>query len=325
MTELLLPAAQQHTLKGVITYAGRGLHSGQHVALWLKPAPAGSGIVFQRKDVTQFRTTIPAHWENVISGRLCSVLGNAQGVTVATVEHLLAALRACGVDNALVEVNGPEIPILDGSAAPFVELIRHVGTEAQSAPRRFIYLTAAVTVTEGDRFAMLIPASHAQISVEIYFPSHVIGHQRYSVALDSDDFLAGIVPARTFGFTEEIAALREQGLARGGSLTNAVVVDNGQVVNAGSLRYENEFVRHKILDAVGDLVLAGAPVIAHYYGHKAGHRLNHLLLRELFARRQVWQYLDADALREQAHRLEAGTNAPDILLKRLVRTQREHT
>lgn len=304
MNVSLLPHAQQHTLNGVLTYAGRGLHSGRHVAMWLKPASANSGIVFLRKDLTDSPITIPALWENVVAGRLCSVIGNNRGVSVSTVEHMLAALRACGVDNAMVELDGPEVPIVDGSAAPFVELIRQVGTAPQTARRRFILVTAPLTMAQGDRFAMLFPSAEARVSVEIDFRSPAIGHQQHTVVVDSAEFRHNIAPARTFGFAEEIAAMREEGYARGGSLTNAIVIDNDRVISAGGLRYKDEFVRHKILDAVGDLALAGAPVIAHYSAYKAGHHLNHLLLHELFSRRDAWRYVDADELREEIRKLD---------------------
>jgi UDP-3-O-[3-hydroxymyristoyl] N-acetylglucosamine deacetylase len=297
-------SSHQRTLQGTLTYAGRGLHTGQGVGLWLKPGTPGSGIVFVRKDVAAGTGVIPARWDRVVDTTLCTVLGNEHGVTVSTVEHLMAAFRACHVDNAVVELDGPEVPILDGSAEPFVELICHTGTVVQNIERRFMVLNRAVSVSDGDRFAVLLPDTLARLTVEIEFTAPAIGYQRMSVAVDSHEFRQRVMRARTFGFVDEIDALRAQGFARGGSLRNAVLVDGARIVNEEGLRFQDEFASHKILDSAGDLALAGLPIIAHYHGYMPGHRLNLKLLRELFATRDAWSTVTSELLASTAARID---------------------
>ncbi len=275
--------AWQHTLADEFTCVGRGLHGGHPVGMRLRPAPPGSGIRFLRMDVDAGQRVVTAHWRNVVESELCTVIANEHGVTVRTVEHLLAALRGCEIDNAVVELDGPEVPIMDGSAAPFVSLLRRIGAVPQPAARRALFIRQPVTVTNGDRYAMLLPAPQARITVEIDFPNPVIGRQRYSMTLDPETFAREIAPARTFGFAHDLQTLRARGLAAGGSLRSAILVDAQRVVNEEGLRFPDEFVRHKLLDCVGDLSLLGLPVIGHLVTYKPGHQLCHQLLRAVHA------------------------------------------
>ena len=275
--------AWQHTLAGEFTCVGRGLHSGYRAGMRLRPAPPGTGIRFLRMDVGAGERVVTAHWRNAVESELCTVIANEHGVTVRTVEHLLAALRGCEIDNALVELDGPEVPIMDGSAAPFVSLLRRIGAARQPAARRALFIRQPVVASDGDRYAMLLPHPRAQITVEIDFPSPVIGRQRYSMTLDPETFTREIAPARTFGFAHELHALHARGLAAGGSLRSAILVDKQRVVNEEGLRFPDEFVRHKLLDCVGDLSLLGLPVIGHLVTYKPGHQLCHQLLRAVHA------------------------------------------
>lgn len=285
--DLRIPARQQ-TLAAAFTYVGRGLHSGHKVAMRLLPAEPDSGIRFVRTDVAPEQGVIAAHWKNVFETQLCTGLANAHGASVHTVEHLLAALRGCEVDNAVIELDAPEVPIMDGSAAPFVSLIRHIGIARQDAARRAMLIQRPVAAAAGEKFAVLLPHPTPWITVEIAFPTPAIGNQRLSVSLDADTFARDIAPARTFGFAHEIEKLRQHGLARGGSLRNAILIDGNRIVNEEGLRFYNEFVRHKILDCVGDLSLLGMPVLGHLVTFKCGHALSHELLRELNRERDAW-------------------------------------
>jgi UDP-3-O-[3-hydroxymyristoyl] N-acetylglucosamine deacetylase len=255
----------------------------------LLPADADSGIRFVRTDVPAADRVIPAHWRNVFDTQLCTGIANGHGVAVRTVEHLLAALRGCEVDNATIEVDGAEVPIMDGSAEPFVSLIRRIGVVRQPAPRRAILIERPVVVANGDKFAVLLPHPTPWVTVEISFPTPAIGHQRLSIPLESETFAREVASARTFGFAHDIARLRDHGLAMGGSLRNAILIDGNRIVNEEGLRFPNEFVRHKVLDAVGDLALLGMPVIGHLHAFKCGHALVHELLRELYREREAWR------------------------------------
>ena len=285
----------QYTLSQKITINGTGLHSGADVCLSLCPAPAGHGIVFVRTDVTGRDNIIPARWDLVVDTRLCTVVGNKDGVTVGTVEHLMAALRGCGIDNLIIELDGPEIPVMDGSSAPFIEAIDKAGIAAQSAAARTIRVLKEVTVEQDGKTARLLPAQHAQFAGEISFAHPAIGTQRREVALLNGNFRHDLANSRTFGFAHEVEALRRMGLALGGSLENAIVLDETRVMNDDGLRHEDEFIRHKLLDAVGDLYLAGAPIMGRYEGFKAGHALNNLLLRKLFATEGAWEMAETEA------------------------------
>lgn len=285
----------QHTLAGVARLSGVGLHSGARIAMELRPAAVDSGVRFVRMDRPADEAVIEAAWDRVSDTRMCTVLANDAGVSVGTVEHLMAALRGMGVDNAEIHLNGPEVAIMDGSSAEFVAAIAAAGLSAQDGLRQVIRVLKPIRVTEGDKEARLDPAAAPSFGCAIEFASAAIGRQRRSVALTPDSFARDIGSARTFGFLHEVEAMRRMGLARGGSLDNAVVVDGDSVMNEGGLRFNDEFVRHKILDAVGDLYLAGCPIIGHYHGDKAGHALNNRLLHALFADRSAWRYELANA------------------------------
>lgn len=287
--------ARQRTLKSAIGCRGIGLHSGAKVTMTLRPAGVGTGIVFRRTDIAGGGAVIPARWDNVGDTRLNSCLTNEAGVSVGTVEHLMAALAGMGVDNAVVEISGPEVPVMDGSAFPFLFLIECAGLTEQDAPRRALKVLKRVVVKDGDRFASLTPAAEGfSLRFEIDFGDTLIARQECAVHLDEGVFKAEISRARTFGFEHEVAQLRAAGLARGGSLDNAVVVSGSRVLNEGGLRYEDEFVRHKILDAVGDLYLAGMPIVGRFHGVRSGHAVNNRLLRELFADASAWAVVEAD-------------------------------
>lgn len=292
----------QHTLAGAIHLNGVGLHSGRIIHMALRPAEADTGIVFVRTDRPATEALVEAAWDRVVDTRMCTVIGNDSGSTVGTVEHVMAALRGMGIDNAEIHVNGAEAPIMDGSSAPFVEAIAEVGRRPQDGLRRAIRVLKPVTVTDGAKSARLDPSDRARYSFSIDFDSAAIGRQRHSVTLTPESFAEDIGAARTFGFLHEVEALRAMGLAQGGSLDNAVVIDGDRIVNKGGLRFGNEFVRHKILDAVGDLHMAGCPIIGHYHGDRAGHALNNRLLHALMADPSAW-CMDV-----------AGTSTPTVWL-----------
>ena len=279
----------EHTLAGPAICAGVGVHSGERVRLSIRPAPAGHGVVFVRADVRDRDNRVPVSGEAVVDARLNTTIANAEGVTVSTIEHLMAALAALGVSNAVIELDGPELPILDGSALPFVQLLDRAGFRRQETPQRFIEVLEPIEVVEGDKWARLTPCDRYEMAFEIDFDSAAIGNQRVDFVVDEQTFRDEICAARTFGFAHEVEALRRAGLARGGSLENAVVIDGDAILNPGGLRMEREFVRHKALDAIGDLYVLGAPLLARYEGFKGGHALNNKLVRELLARPEAWR------------------------------------
>jgi len=282
-----MPSTYQHTLAGPAIFAGIGLHTGRRVRAAIVPAPVGTGIVFVRTDLGD--CAMPARADHVINTRLNTVIGDGSGASVSTVEHLMAALAALEVDNAVIELDGPEAPIMDGSAQPFVEMIDHVGVRRQEAPRQYIEVLEEVEVRDGDKRVSLSPASRLEIAFEIAFDSPVIGRQRVDFALDEAVFRAELADCRTFGFLHEVEALRASGLALGGSLENAVVVDGDGVLNPEGLRRPDEFVRHKALDAIGDLYTLGGPILGRFEGVCAGHSLNNALVRALLARPDAWR------------------------------------
>ncbi len=299
-----LNSNMQCTVNEIVPYVGIGLHSGHRVTMQFHPAAPNSGIFFVRTDVPTAHSVIVASWKNVIDTRLCTVLGNEHGVTIGTVEHLLAAIRSCGIDNLMIEISGDEVPILDGSCAPIVEIIKKAGIVGQRLPRYGIWIERPIEVHQGERFAILEPSPVPSITVDIEFESAAIGHQSVSVDLIDNVFETEIAPARTFGFADELEQLRAQGLALGGSMRNAVLVDKDKVMNAEGLRFDDEFARHKILDCCGDLALAGAPIFGHLHAYKPGHRLNHALLREMFAHRSAWSRLTYGEIMQRAERAE---------------------
>lgn len=282
----------QKTLKTPIGCTGVGLHTGAKVSMTLKPAAPGQGIVFVRTDLHGKAARISATWQNVIDTRMCTALGNAEGGRVGTVEHLMAALYGCDIDNVTIELDGPEVPVMDGSAAPFVFLIECAGVVDQAAVRRVIEVRREIVVEEDDCRIAIAPASRFELDFEIEFGSSAIARQTCRLDLRAGAFKADLARARTFGFVQDIDRLQAAGLARGGSLENAVVISGNRILNGDGLRYDDEFVRHKMLDCVGDLYLAGAPILGRVTASRTGHRHNNRLLAALFADPAAYRYVD---------------------------------
>jgi len=281
----------QKTIRNAIECTGIGLHSGARVDLTLHPASPDAGIRFRRIDVTDRDNEIPALWDAVADTRLNTTLANAAGVGVATVEHLMAALAGLGIDNLTIELDGPEVPVMDGSAAPFVFLLECAGLQEQAAPRRWLKVLKEVRVEEPGRSVSLAPADGFVVDFEIDFDSRAIACRQGRYELGDGAFKRDIARARTFGFERDVQRLWQMGLARGGSLDNAVVIGaDDRILNEGGLRYRDEFVRHKVLDSVGDLYLAGAPILGHFRGVRSGHALNNKLLATLFATPGAWTW-----------------------------------
>src|SRR5947208_8038587 len=274
---------RQRTLKSLVSAAGVGLHTGQKVRITLRPAQPDTGVVFRRVDLAS-PVDIPARADLVGETKLSSCLVR-EGVKVYTVEHLMSALGGLGVDNAYVDLDAPEVPIMDGSAAPFVLLVQQAGITEQGVPKRFLRVTRSVEVTDGDKWARLEPYEGYRLSFSIEFKHPVIERSTQSVSIDfaETSYLKEIARARTFGFMHEVEDLRESGLALGGGLDNAVVLDEYRVLNADGLRFTDEFIRHKLLDAIGDLYLMGKPLLGAFTAHKSGHALNNRLLRAALA------------------------------------------
>ena len=279
--------ASQQTLKTAIGCRGIGLHSGERVGITLHPAPPDTGIVFRRQGSA---ASIRASWANTVPSSLCTTLSNGEGMTIGTVEHLMAALAGTAIDNAIVEVSGPEVPIMDGSAEPFLFLIACAGIVEQDAARRAIKVLKPVSVTEDGATAMLLPDHGFSMSFEIDFDNPLIRRQEICLFFDMETFKTELSRARTFGLLDEVDRLRAAGFARGGSLANAVVVGRDHVLNTGGLRYSDEFVRHKLLDAFGDLYLAGGPLLGFFRGVRSGHAHTRHLLAALFGDSDAWCY-----------------------------------
>ena len=299
----------QTTLKDEISCTGRGLHSGAKVGMALLPAEADTGIVFRRTDLAGRGAEIAARWDNVVDTRMCTTIGNGEGVVVGTIEHLVATLAGLQVDNVTVELDGPEVPVMDGSAEPFAFLIECAGIREQDAPRRVVEILKPVSVGNGEKSAVLTPGAGSTYSFEIEFASGAIGRQVRTFDLSNGAFRRELASARTFGFREEIEAMRAAGLARGGSLTNAVVVDGSRVLNPEGLRFRDEFVRHKLLDSLGDMRLAGHPLRGHFHGYRSGHSLNIELLRRLFADDGAWRLVETTDRKAGGESAEAGMRA----------------
>ncbi len=285
---------RQQTLKNPINCSGVALHSGAKVSMVLHPAEADTGIVFRRTDAAG-GSEVQALWRNAIETPLCTTLVDGRGNQIATIEHLMAALAGCGIDNAVIELNGPEVPIMDGSAAPFVFLIECAGVAVQDSPRRALRILSDVAVSEPHRAAALAPGSGYTVGFEIEFPNTLIGRQEWFTEVSESAFKRDVARARTFGLAQDIEKMRAMGLARGGSLENAIVVNGQEIVNDDGLRFENEFVRHKVLDSIGDLYMAGAPIIGHFQGDRAGHALTLRLLHALFADEDAWEWTELTA------------------------------
>ncbi|HKT41364.1 MAG TPA: UDP-3-O-acyl-N-acetylglucosamine deacetylase [Rhodanobacteraceae bacterium] len=285
---------KQRTLKNVIRATGVGLHTGEKVYMTLRPAAVNTGIVFRRTDLPE-PVVIPARCEHVGDTRLSSTLVR-DNVRVGTVEHLMSALAGLGIDNAYVDLSAPEVPIMDGSAGPFVFLLQSAGIEEQSAPKRFIRIKKPVKVEEGDKWAEFKPFDGFKVGFSIEFQHPIFSRRasRAEIDFSTTSFVKEVSRARTFGFMRDIEMLREKNLALGGSMDNAIVLDDYRVLNEDGLRYEDEFVKHKILDAIGDLYLLGHSLIGAFFGHKSGHQLNNQLLRALLADKSAWEEVTFD-------------------------------
>ncbi|WP_375260879.1 UDP-3-O-acyl-N-acetylglucosamine deacetylase [Palleronia sp.] len=285
----------QKSLRSAISFDGVGLHSGAPVRLRLVPAESGRGLWFRRTDVAPDIAWIPAIWNAVEQVELCTRIRNAAGVTVSTIEHVMAAIAGCGIHNLTIEIDGPEVPILDGSSAPFVEAILAAGLEDQAGGLRAIQVRDVIEVRNGPAYARLEPAEALEIDFQIDFSDAAIGRQAKRLSLANGTFVHELCDSRTFCRASDVEAMHARGLALGGTYENAVVVDGAVVLSPGGLRHADEAVRHKMLDALGDLALAGAPILGRYTGVRAGHALTNALLRALFARPDAIRMVEADS------------------------------
>lgn len=277
----------QYTIAAPIAFVGIGLHSGERSTMRLQPAAAGTGVTLLRRDLPPGEQVFPVHWGAVRRSALCTVIGNRHGHQVMTVEHLLSALAALGIDNVAIELDGPEVPIMDGSALPYVEALENVGLRRLDAPRDAIVIRRAIRLQQGQNWAELLPDESRRITVRIDFDAQVIGTQTISIDITPSTFRREIAPARTFGFLSDVEKLRAVGLARGGSVENCIVLDDEKVAN-GDLRFDDEFVRHKVLDLVGDLVLLGRPLSGRITASRAGHALHSKFVSELLRKAEEW-------------------------------------
>ena len=284
----------QTTLQSSVTFEGVGLHTGAPARMVLRPTGPDTGIVFRRTDVTGRAGILPARWNAVVVSPLNTELRNEAGTTVSTIEHIMAALSGCGIHNALIEIDGPEVPIMDGSAAAFVRGIVEAGVATLHAPLRAIEIRETISVQIGKAQASLRPATSLQIDFDIDFVDAAIGHQQKTLNMANGTFVRELCDSRTFCRAADIAAMRAQGRARGGDLSNAVVVDGDTVLTPGGLRHTDEAVRHKMLDALGDLYTAGAPILGRYTGVRAGHAVTNALLQKLFASPDAWRWVTVD-------------------------------
>lgn len=314
-----MKAVRQTTLRDQVAISGVGVHSGVPVTLTIYPADADTGIVFGRSDEQGREREVRADYRSVTATELATVLGDHSGLLCSTAEHILAALRGLGVDNAFVELDGPEVPIMDGSAAPFVAAIDQVGIVSLNALRRYIKVLKPVRVAKGEAFGELSPyASGFRLEVEINFDNPLIGRQSIATDLDPDTFRRELSRARTFGFMKDVSALWAAGKALGAGLENTVVMSENRVMNAEGLRFPDEFVRHKALDAVGDLALAGAPLLGRYRSVRGGHKMNHAVLTALMSDPTAWTMVEAEPVRrvrghaDVAASLVAPAYGPDV-------------
>lgn len=287
---------RQRTVSEEIGCTGIGLHSGKKVEIILKPAPPNSGIVFERVDVSPSHS-VKASFDNIVQTNFATTIG-FNGYSVSTIEHIMAAFFGMGIDNVLVQVNGAEIPIMDGSAAPFAFLIKNAGIKMQNDHKKFFFVRKAVKISNNDRSVYLYPSNTLKITYKIEFDHPLIKEQTYEMSFSQPSFLREISKARTFGFLKDVEVLRKNGLAKGGSLDNAIVIDDFKVINSDGLRYENEFVRHKILDFIGDLAILGHPVIGHFIVKKSGHSFNQNLLKKFMEQRNSWEIIQPNDIKE---------------------------
>ncbi len=291
----------QRTIKNIVSSVGVGLHSGQKVALILNPAPEGHGVVFERLDIKN-NARIKVNALAVKETKLCSTIGN-ENFSIATVEHLMSALSATGIDNILIQLDGKEIPIMDGSSIPFIHLIKSAIIVEQKKAKEFVVIKDVVEIIDGDKYARFEPYDGFVVDFTIDFPHPAFKEEESQVSIDffKDSYIEEISRARTFGFMQEVEYLRSNGLARGGSLENAIVLDDYKILNEDGLRYKDEFVRHKILDAIGDLYLLGNPIIGKFTAHKSGHDLNNRLLRLLIEKKDAWEVQTINASEHTSH------------------------
>lgn len=285
----------QNTLKSAVTFTGLGLHSGAPVRMVVQPAEADHGIVFRRSDLSGAAAFIDARWDRVVPSKLCTLIANAQGTSVSTIEHVMAALAGCAIHNALIDIDGPEVPILDGSSVPFVEGFIACGLHEQDAPVRAIRILKPVEVRDGEAVARLVPADMLEIDFSIDFDDAAIGQQTRSLNMANGAFVRELSDSRTFCRQSDVDAMRANGLALGGTVHNAVVFEGDRILSPGGLRHADEPVRHKMLDALGDLALAGGPILGRYIGIRAGHALTNRLLRALFADPSAYRMVDCGA------------------------------
>jgi UDP-3-O-[3-hydroxymyristoyl] N-acetylglucosamine deacetylase len=280
---------RQRTLKREIGCTGIGLHSGEKVSMNLRPAPPNTGINFVRTDFNT-QPMIRAKFDYVIDTMLATTIGQ-NGSRVSTIEHLMAAFFGLGIDNAIVELNGPEVPIMDGSAAPFVFLMKSAGIREQKEPKRFVVIKKPFEVHDGNKSVCIFPAKQLEISYMIDFQHPLLRNQEYGLTFSGKDFVKEISKARTFGFLKDVETLKNNGFAKGGSLDNAIVMDEFRILNEDGLRFKNEFVRHKILDFIGDLAIIGSPIIGHFVVKRSGHFLNQSMLKQLMQSNGYWEAL----------------------------------
>jgi len=280
----------QYTLERSVKAVGIGLHTGEKVSLKINPSPANTGICFVRCDLSP-EQVIPARAEYVVNTNFAISIGTKRG-SISTIEHLMAALLGAGIDNALVEIDGPEVPAMDGSAAPFFSLLQKAGLKSQAEPRRYIEILEPVAVSRGDKSLVVEPCKNFRVSFKIEFEHPLIAKQSFSGKITPQTFERHISRARTFGFLKELEFLKKNGLARGGSLENAIVLDETSIFNDGGLRFSDEFVRHKVLDLIGDLYLLGAPILGKVKAVKSGHALHYLLIQKLLNRPYAWQFVE---------------------------------
>jgi UDP-3-O-[3-hydroxymyristoyl] N-acetylglucosamine deacetylase len=304
----------QTTIARSTAISGIGLHTGQRINMTLRPADAGVGIVFHRQ-LGDRKVSIEATSANVVDTRLATVIGQGDA-RVSTVEHLLASLAAYGVDNLHIDIDGPEVPIMDGSAAPFVSVLEEAGLKRHTVSRKFLAIRKPVSVIDGEKRATIIPSRFFRITFDIAFQHPCIALQQRSVKVTTAGFRKELAPARTFGFLKDVESLKAAGLARGGSLENAIVVDDEKILNPEGLRFHDEFVRHKILDAIGDLSLIGYPILGHVRAFKAGHDINHQLVEKIIDTPDSWQLLEFSEENLQAALQMTPAFATDLALSK---------
>ena len=280
----------QRTIARPISFTGIGLHSGEEINVTIRPGDENTGIVFLRTDLP-IPIEIKANVENVVSTQFATTLGH-NGARISTVEHLLAAFMGLGIDNARIEIDSSEVPIMDGSASPFIYLLRNAGTVVQNRYKRFLIIKKPMRITDGDKRAALVPFRGLKISYTVDFNHHIISNQSFSMELSNGFFEREICRARTFGFLKDVEGLKANGLAKGGSLDNTIVVGNYRILNEDGLRFPDEFVRHKILDSIGDLSLLGVPVVGHLIAYKSGHTLNHELMNKVISSEKSWKIVE---------------------------------